>query len=57
MDRQAAFAIGCEQEYDNALAAADALMDASPNSPEGERLQRLVSAIEEYEAGHWAIGS
>ena len=47
--------IRTEEDYDAALAEVDALMDASPGTPEGERLDVLVTLIEAYEARHWAI--
>lgn len=48
-------AIRTEADYDAALAEVDALMDARPGTPEGDRLDLLVASIEAYEAGHWAI--
>lgn len=44
-----------EADYDAALAAVDALMDAEPGTPDGDRLDVLVTLIESYEARHWAI--
>lgn len=44
-----------EDDYDAALADVDALMDAEPGTPEGARLDVLVSLIEAYEARHWPI--
>ena len=48
-------AIHDEDDYDAALAEVDALMDAAPGTPEGERLDVLVTLIEAYEARHWAV--
>jgi HTH-type transcriptional regulator / antitoxin HigA len=44
-----------EEDYDAALAEVDALMDARPGTPEGDRLDVLVTLIEAYEARHWSI--
>jgi HTH-type transcriptional regulator/antitoxin HigA len=47
--------IHTEHDYEAALAEVDALMEAEPGTPEGERLDVLVTLIEAYEARHWAI--
>ena len=47
--------IRSEDDYDAALAEVEALMDAVPGTPEGDRLDILVTLIEAYEAKHWAI--
>ena len=44
-----------EDDYEAALAQVDNLMDAEPGTPEGDRLDVLVTLIEAYEARHWAI--
>jgi HTH-type transcriptional regulator/antitoxin HigA len=44
-----------EDDYEAALAEVDALMDATPGTPEGDRLDVLVTLVEAYEARHWAI--
>ena len=44
-----------EQEYEAALAEAEALMDATPGTAEGDRLDALVTRIEAYEAQHWGV--
>jgi HTH-type transcriptional regulator / antitoxin HigA len=44
-----------EEDYEAALAEVDALMDAAPGTPEGDRLDVLVTLIEAYEARHWNI--
>ena len=47
--------IHTEDDYDAALGEVDQLMDAVPGTPEGERLDVLVTLVEAYEARHWAI--
>jgi HTH-type transcriptional regulator / antitoxin HigA len=47
--------IKTEAEYDAALAEIQSLMDASLNTPEGDRLDILVTLVEAYEAKHWRI--
>ena len=47
--------IRTETDYDAALAEIDMLMDAEPGSPEGDRLDILVTLTEAYEAQHWRI--
>ncbi len=47
--------IKCEADYDDALARVDDLMDALPDSPEGDELDILVTLIEKYEAQHYPI--
>jgi HTH-type transcriptional regulator / antitoxin HigA len=44
-----------EEAYEAALAEIDALMDAAPDTAEGDRLDRLCALVEAYEARHWAI--
>jgi HTH-type transcriptional regulator/antitoxin HigA len=44
-----------ERDYDAALAQVDQLMDAEPGTPDGDRLDVLVTLIEAYEARHWPI--
>jgi len=45
----------CEADYDAALARVDDLMDAQPDSPQGDELDILVTLIEKYEAQHYPI--
>jgi len=47
--------IKCEADYEAALARVDDLMDAQPESPEGDELDILVTLIEKYEAQHYPI--
>ncbi|MBI3246446.1 MAG: helix-turn-helix domain-containing protein [Deltaproteobacteria bacterium] len=47
--------IKIEADYETALAEIDALMDVVPGTPEGDRLDVLVTLVEAYEAKHWRI--
>ena len=47
--------IKCEADYDAALERVDSLMDAQPDSPEGDELDILVTLIEKYETQHYPI--
>jgi HTH-type transcriptional regulator / antitoxin HigA len=44
-----------EDDYEVVLAEVDELMDAAPGTPEGDRLDVLVTLVEAYEARHWDI--
>jgi HTH-type transcriptional regulator/antitoxin HigA len=44
-----------ESDYDAALAAIGDLMDARPDTPEGDRLDVLVTLVEAYEEKHWRV--
>jgi HTH-type transcriptional regulator / antitoxin HigA len=44
-----------EEDYEAVLAEVDELMDSAPGTPEGDRLDVLVTLIEAYEARHWNI--
>lgn len=44
-----------EADYDAALAEIDGLMGAAPGTPEGDKLEVLVTLVERYEAEHWVI--
>ena len=44
-----------EQDYDAALREIDSLMDATPGTADGDRLDVLVTLVEAYEARHWQI--
>ena len=45
-----------EQDYEDALAQIDALMDAAPGSPEFDKLDVLVDLVEHYESKHEPMG-
>jgi HTH-type transcriptional regulator / antitoxin HigA len=47
--------IKTEADYDDALAAIDALWNAEPDSPAADRLEVLITLVEAYEADHWPI--
>lgn len=47
--------IKSERDYRNALKEVDSLMDARPNTPEGDRLDVLVTLVEAWEEKHWPI--
>lgn len=47
--------IKTEADYDAALLEIDTLMDAAFETPEGDRLDILVTLVEAYEAQHWRI--
>jgi HTH-type transcriptional regulator/antitoxin HigA len=44
-----------EGDYEAALAEIDGLMEAERGTPEGDRLDVLVTLVEAYEERHWAI--
>ena len=45
------------RDYREALKEIDRLMDARSNTPEGDRLDVLVTLVEAYEEKHWPIDS
>ncbi len=45
------------QDYERALARVDELMDAEPDTPEGDELDVLVTLVEFYEDKHFPIES
>ena len=47
--------IRCEADYDSALGTIDSLMGAAPDTPEGDRLEVLVTLVEAYEARRWPL--
>ena len=47
--------IKTETDYDEALAEIASLMDAELGTPEGDRLDILVTLVEAYEEKHWQI--
>src|SRR6478672_10941005 len=48
--------IKTKRDHEAALRAIEPLMSANRNSPEGDRLDVLVTLIEAYEARHFALG-
>jgi len=44
-----------ESDYDAALVEIAALMDARASTPEGDRLDVLVTLVEAYEEKHWRV--
>jgi HTH-type transcriptional regulator / antitoxin HigA len=46
-----------EADYERTLSEVEALMDAEPGTPRGERLDVLVTLVEAYEARRWQIGN
>jgi HTH-type transcriptional regulator/antitoxin HigA len=44
-----------ESDYDAALAEVADLMDARASTPEGDRLDVLVTLVEAYEEKHWRV--
>lgn len=55
MKRMNVAPIRTERDYEAALADIELLMDAEAGTPEGDRLDVLVTLVEAYEARHWAI--
>ena len=47
--------IQTEADYDAALADVELLMGAQPRTPDGTRLDALVTLIEAYEARRWSL--
>ncbi len=47
--------IKTEQDYDSALAEVEALWGAEPDTPEGDKLDVLITLVEAYEARHHPI--
>jgi HTH-type transcriptional regulator/antitoxin HigA len=43
------------RDYQRALKEIEALMNARPNTAEGDRLDLLVTLVEAWEAGHWPL--
>ncbi len=44
-----------EEDYQEALRKIEKLFDASPDTPEGDRLEVLTTLVEAYEARHYPI--
>lgn len=49
--------IKTEEDYKEALKLADELFDAKPDTPEGDKLELIVTLIEIYEKEHFPIDS
>jgi HTH-type transcriptional regulator/antitoxin HigA len=49
--------IKTELDYDAALAEVEALWGAKPDTPEGDKLDVLITLVEAYEAKHHPIAS
>jgi HTH-type transcriptional regulator/antitoxin HigA len=47
--------IHTEADYKAALVEIERLFDAAPNTPDGDRLEVLVTLVEAYEAQHYTI--
>lgn len=47
--------IKTDEDYTLALAAIEQLMDAEPDTPEGDRLDVLTTLVEAYESRHFPI--
>jgi Predicted transcription regulator containing HTH domain len=47
--------IKTEADYEAALQEIEALMTAEPNTPDGDRLEVLVTLVEAYEAKHFPL--
>lgn len=47
--------IEADEDYRAALAEVESLMNASPDSPEGERLDILATLISTYEQQHFPL--
>lgn len=48
-------AIRTKLDYRRTLKEIETLMDATPNTPKGERLDILVALVESYERKHYAL--
>jgi HTH-type transcriptional regulator/antitoxin HigA len=47
--------IKTERDYREALKEIDGLMNAKPNTPEGDRLYLLVTMVETFERKHYPL--
>lgn len=47
--------IKTEKDYEDALVEIEKIFDASPGTPEGDRLDILVTLVEVYEDQHYSI--
>ena len=48
--------IKTEADYDQTLAEIYALFESAPDTPEGDRLEILITLVEAYEKKHYPIG-
>ncbi len=48
--------IRTESDYNAALVEIEGLMDADPNTPDGDKLDVLTTLVEAYEERHYPIG-
>ena len=49
--------IKSEQDYERTLRRIEALMEAAPNTPDGDELDVLVTLVEAYEDKHFPVDS
>ncbi len=47
--------IETEEDYQKALKEIEKLMDAEPNTPQGDQLEVLAALVEAYEEEHYPI--
>lgn len=47
--------IRTETDYEATLAEIERLFDAAPDTPDGDRLEVLVTLVEAYEAQHYSV--
>jgi HTH-type transcriptional regulator/antitoxin HigA len=47
--------IKSEKEYDEKLVRVELLMDAEPNTKEGDELEKLAKEVEAYETKHYPL--
>lgn len=47
--------IKTEKDYENALTEIEKLFDATPNTPQGDKLDILTTLVEAYENEHYSI--
>ena len=48
--------LNSDEDYKAALKLVDELFDAKPDTPEGDKLESIVTLIEIYEREHFPIG-
>ena len=47
--------IKTKSDYEKALQGVEALFEAEPNTPEGDRLEMLVTLVQQYEDEHYSL--